>query len=40
MKNNRKNKSALLFRILALVLAGLMVLSVATYVLYAFAGLM
>ena len=39
MKNN-KNKQALLFRILALVLAGLMVLSVATYILYAFAGLM
>ena len=37
---NKKNKKALLFRILALVLAALMVLSVATYILYAFAGLM
>lgn len=38
MKNN--NKPALFFRILALLLAGLMVLSVATYIIYAFAGLM
>lgn len=37
MKNN---KTALFYRILALVLAGLMVLGIATYTLYAIAGLM
>lgn len=36
--NNKK--SALIFKIIALVLAGVMVLSVATYVFYALAGLM
>ncbi len=40
MKNNKKNKSALLFRVVALVLAALMLFSVATYIFYAFAGLM
>ena len=39
MKNSN-NKTPLVFRILALFLAGLMVLSVATYVIYAFAGLL
>ena len=37
MKNNR---FALFFRIIALVLAGLMVVGIATYTIYALAGLM
>ena len=36
MKNN---KSALFYRIVALVLAGLMIVGIATYTLYAIAGL-
>ena len=35
MKNN---KTALFYRILALVLAGLMIVGIATYTLYAIAG--
>ena len=37
MKNN---KTTLFYRILALILAGLMVVGIATYTLYALAGLM
>ena len=37
-KHNKINVSVLISRILALVLAGLMILGVATYTLYAFAG--
>ena len=38
MRSN-KNRSALIYRIIAIVLAGMMVLSAATYVFYALFGL-
>lgn len=37
---NEKNKSRLAVRILCCILAGLMVLGGATYILYAFVGLL
>lgn len=37
---NHKNKGALFYRILAIVLAIMMVLSIATYTIYALLGLM
>ena len=37
---NKKNTKELIFRIIALFLAGLMVLGVATYLVYALMGVM
>jgi len=39
-KKTTKNKNSLAVKIIALILAGLMVISVATYLLYAIAGIL
>ena len=38
--SNKNKKNSLATKIIAIVLAALMVISVATYILYAFAGLL